>query len=136
MSLPLRSPVSTLAARRRLTLLAAASAMLAASTFASAQTAAPQGADPLIAKVNGVEIRQSDLTMAEEDIGQNMPANTEDAKRDYLVSYLTDMILLSKAAEAKKIPDDADFKRRLTFARNKVLMETLLVGEGKSAVSN
>ena len=46
------------------------------------------------------------------------------------------MILLSKAAEAKKIADDADFKRRLAFARNKVLMETLLIGEGKAAVTD
>ncbi len=27
--------------------------------------------DPVIAKVNGVEIRESDLAMAEEDVGQN-----------------------------------------------------------------
>ena len=135
MSLPLRSPASAVAARRSLTVLATATAVLAAAAFACAQTAAPAATDPLIAKVNGVEIHQSDLVLAEEDIGQNMPPNNEDGKRDYLVSYLTDMILLSKAAEAKKIPDNADFKRRLNFARNKVLMETLLIGEGKSAVT-
>ncbi len=130
MSLPLRSHVP--ATPRTWTVLASAAALLATSVIASAQTAAP---DPLIAKVNGVEIHQSDLALAEEDVGQNMPASTEEAKRDYLVSYVTDMILLSKAAEAKKIPDDADFKRRLNFARNKVLMETLLLGEGKGAVT-
>ena len=27
--------------------------------------------DPVIAKVNGVEIHESDLAMAEEDVGQN-----------------------------------------------------------------
>jgi peptidyl-prolyl cis-trans isomerase C len=135
MSLPLRSPTSGHPARRGLTALAAAAAVVAMSTYAYSQTPSP-ASDPLIAKVNGVEIHQSDLTLAEEDIGQNMPANTEEAKRDYLVSYMTDMILLSKAAEAKKIPDEPDFKRRLNFARNKVLMESLLLGEGKGAVSN
>jgi peptidyl-prolyl cis-trans isomerase C len=117
--------------------LAATAVVLAAAGMVYAQTA-PQTAasDPLIAKVNGVEIHRSDLALAEEDVGQSMPANTEEAKRDYLVNYLTDMILLSKAAEAKKIPDDTDFKRRLSFARNKVLMETLLIGEGKGAVTN
>ena len=45
-------------------------------------------------------------TMAEEDLGQNVPQMpTGDAKRDYLVAYLTDMILVAKAAEAKKIAD-------------------------------
>ena len=137
MSLPLRSHVSGRPARRSLTALAAAAAVVAMSAYAYSQTApsSPAG-DPLIATVNGVEIHQSDLTLAEEDIGQNMPANSEEAKRDYLVSYMTDMILLSKAAEAKKIPDQPDFKRRLSFARNKVLMEALLIGEGKGAVSN
>jgi peptidyl-prolyl cis-trans isomerase C len=138
MTRPLLLPASSTAPqRRRWTVLAATAAVLAAAGLSYAQTAPqPAAGDPLIAKVNGVEIHRSDLALAEEDVGQSMPANTEDAKRDYLVNYLTDMILLSKAAEAKKIPDDADFKRRLNFARNKVLMETLLIGEGKGAVNN
>ena len=69
-------------------------------------------ADPLIARVNGVEIHQSDLALAEEDLGQSIPAVDEQGKRDYLVGYLTDVILVAKAAEAKKIPDTADFKQR------------------------
>ena len=131
--LPLPHALSTAPqAHRRWSLMAAAAVVLAAAGVAYAQT---PPADPLIAKVNGVEIHRSDLALAEEDVGQNMPANTEEAKRDYLVNYLTDMILLAKAAEAKKIPDDADFKRRLNFTRNKVLMEALLIGEGKGAVT-
>ena len=60
----------------------------------------------MIAKVNGVEIRESDLAMAEEDLGQNIRQQlTGDAKRDYLMSYLTDVILAAKAAEAKKVGD-------------------------------
>ena len=69
----------------------------------------------MIAKVNGVDIHQSDLALAEEDIGQNMPVKDEAGRRDYLINYLADMILLSKAAEAKKIPDTADFKRRAAY---------------------
>ncbi len=67
-------------------------------------------ADPLIARVNGVEIHQSDLALAEEDLGQSIPAVDEQGKRDYLVGYLTDVILVAKAAEAKKIPDTAAFQ--------------------------
>ena len=93
-------------------------------------------ADPLIAKINGVEIHQSDLALAEEDIGQNLPQGSADAKRDYLVSYLTDMILLAQAAEEKRLQDDPDFKKHATFARNKVLMEAMLQNEGKKAVTD
>jgi peptidyl-prolyl cis-trans isomerase C len=124
---------SAVASRRRLILVATGAAMLvAAAGFANAQ--APAG-DPVLAKVNGVEIHQSDLALAEEDIGQNIPAKDDQGKRDYLVNYLADMILLSKAAEAKKIPDSADFKRRIAFARNKALMETMLQDESKGATT-
>jgi peptidyl-prolyl cis-trans isomerase C len=92
--------------------------------------------DPVIAKVNGVEIRQSDLAMAEEDLAQNIPPQIQgDAKKDYLVAYLTDVILVAKAAEAKKVQDTKDFKARLTYNRNKLLMESMLQSEAKAAVT-
>jgi peptidyl-prolyl cis-trans isomerase C len=104
-------------------------ATLAAPAFA--QT------DPVVAKVNGTEIRQSDLTAAEEDIGPNLPPTMQgDAKRDYLITYVTDMIILAKAAEARKLGDGADFKRKVDIARNKLLMEALLGAEAKTAVTD
>jgi len=92
--------------------------------------------DPLIAKVDSVEIRQSDLALAEEDVGQNVRLLTGDAKRDYLVTYLADVILAAKAAEAKKISEQKEFKSRIAFIRNKLLMEMLLQAEGKAAVTD
>jgi peptidyl-prolyl cis-trans isomerase C len=106
--------------------------------FASMTAVAPAFAqtDPVVAKVNGTEIRQSDLAAAEEDIGQNLPPMAPDAKRDYLITYVSDMLILAKAAEAKKIGDSADFKRKLAIARNKLLMEGLLTAEAKTAVTD
>ena len=77
--------------------------------------------DPLIAKVNGVEIHQSDLDVAETEAGQ-IPPMPPDAKRDYLVQFMADVILVAKAAEAKHMADTADFKRRMAFDRRKLLM--------------
>ncbi len=94
-----------------------------------------QDKDPLVAKVDGVEIHQSDLTVAEEEAGQ-IPPMSPDAKKDYLVQFMADMILVSKAAEAKKLGDGADFKRKLEFARNKLLMERLLQSVGKEALTD
>jgi peptidyl-prolyl cis-trans isomerase C len=127
------STVPTGAPRRLLTVVAVGFAAFMA-TIAVAPAQAP-ASDPVIAKVNGVEIRQSDLNIAEEDIGRDMPANDEAGKRDYLVNYLTDLLLIAKAAEAKKIPDSAEFKQRLAFVRNKTLMETVLAQESKTAVT-
>ena len=125
--------VSALRAPGRMALAAtAAAAIVAASAFATFA----QAPDPLVARVNGVEIHQSDLAMAEEDIGQNLPQGGEEAKRDYLVSYLSDMILLAQAAEERRLQDDPDFKRRAALARNKVLMEALLQNEGKKSLTD
>ena len=96
---------------------------------------AAQDKDPLIATVNGTEIHQSDLAVAEEEAGQ-LPTMSPDAKKDYLVQFMADMILVSKAAEAKKMGDGADFKRKIAFARNKLLMEQLLQSVGKEALTD
>jgi peptidyl-prolyl cis-trans isomerase C len=98
-------------------------------------TVQAQTPDPVVARVNGVEIRQSDLVIAEQEAGQT-PQMSADAKRDYLVAFMTDMILVSKAAEDKKIADSDDFKKRLAFARNKLLMSILLESTGKAALTD
>lgn len=126
--------VSALRAPRRIALVATAAAAIVAASALSALAQAT--ADPVIAKVNGIEIHQSDLALAEEDVGQNLPQGGADAKRDYLVSYLSDMILLAQAAEERRLQDDPDFKRHAAFARNKVLMEALLQNEGKKSLTD
>jgi peptidyl-prolyl cis-trans isomerase C len=88
--------------------------------------------DPLVATVNGTQIHQSDLAVAEAEAGQ-IPPMSPDAKKDYLVQFLADMILVTKAAEAKKLGDTATFKTKLEFARKKLLMEDLLQSVAKDA---
>ncbi|MFL5060059.1 MAG: peptidylprolyl isomerase [Xanthobacteraceae bacterium] len=92
--------------------------------------------DPVVARVNGTDVRQSDLAAAEEDLGGNIPQMTPEAKRDYLITFVGDMILVAKAAEAKKIGDTDDFKKKLAYARTKLLMEQLLQSEAKAAVND
>jgi peptidyl-prolyl cis-trans isomerase C len=125
----LRSILQPPVPRRMLLLVAAVTSVMAGSACA-------QNTDPVVARVNGAEIRSSDLVIAEEEVGSNLPAMTPEGKRDYLVSYLSDMMLVAKAAEDKKLADDGDFKRRLGYMRNKLLMETLLHVESKSAVTD
>ena len=100
------------------------------------QPARPTPTIPTIAKVNGVEIRQSDLAIAEEDLGQNPPALSPDSKRDYLITYLADIMLVAKAAEGKKIAETPEFQNRLMHLRNKLLAELMLQAETKAAVTD
>jgi peptidyl-prolyl cis-trans isomerase C len=92
-----------------------------------------QDSDPVIARVNGIDIHESDLAIAEDEIGSNMPSMAAEQKRDYLITYLADVIVLSQAAEQQNLADNADVKRQLTFDRNKVLMEALLQKAGQAA---
>jgi len=91
--------------------------------------------DPVVAKVNGTEIHQGDLAVAEAEAGQ-LPPMSPNAKKDYLVQFVTDMILMSQAAEAKKMGDTLEFKRKLAFNREKLLMEQLLQKAGKEALTD
>ncbi len=115
-----------------------AATLIAIPAMAQAQSSKPAPAQPdkVIAKVQGVEIHESDLAMAEEDMGQQVAQLQGDAKRDALVGYLADVINMSKAAEAKKITDQKDFKTRIAFIRNKLAMEMLLIEEGKAAATD
>jgi peptidyl-prolyl cis-trans isomerase C len=117
---------------RRLPLLAIAASFIAATP----QIALAQANDPVLARVDGVEIHQSDLAMAEVDIGGSLPPVQGDQRRDALLAYLIDVNLLSRAAEAKKIDQAPVFPQKLAFARKKVLVEALLEQESKAAVSD
>jgi peptidyl-prolyl cis-trans isomerase C len=90
--------------------------------------------DPVIARANGVDIHQSDLAFADEEIGSNVPAQmTPEQKREYLITYLSDIIVLAQAAEQQRLGDKPDVQRQMAFERNKVLMEALLRNAGKAA---
>src|SRR3984893_3120170 len=64
-----------------------------------------ENSSPVVARANGVDIHESDLTFAEEEIGGNMPQMGPDQKRDYLITYLADVIVMSQAADQKKVGD-------------------------------
>jgi peptidyl-prolyl cis-trans isomerase C len=108
----------------------ALAALLTASAAARAQDS-----DPVVARANGVDIRQSDLALAEQDIGTAMPQMGPDQKRDYLITYLADVIILAQAADQHQLANRGDVKQRIEFERHKALMEALLQDAGKAAMT-
>lgn len=102
----------------------------------SSVAAYAQDANPVLAKVNGSEIRQSDVAIAEEELGPSLAQMDPATKKDNVLAFLIDMKIVAKAAEDKKIADREDFKTRLAFARNRLLMDNLLAVEGKAATTD
>jgi peptidyl-prolyl cis-trans isomerase C len=127
MALPRRLPVVSIVA----------ALAVAALVSAPAAPLRAQDADAVLARVNGIDVHQSDLAFAEEEIGNNMPQQmAQDQKRDYLITYLSDVILLSQAAQQQKLDQNPDVQRRLTFDHNRVLMEALLQKAGEAAATD
>jgi peptidyl-prolyl cis-trans isomerase C len=118
-------------APRALALVAAVALLLALGPRAGAQDA-----DQVVARVNGTDIKASDIAIAEEDIGSNLSQMPPESRREYLTTYLTDMTLVAKAAEARKVGDSDEFKQRLAYYRSKILMDLLLQSEAKAATSD
>ncbi|HWF95296.1 MAG TPA: peptidylprolyl isomerase, partial [Xanthobacteraceae bacterium] len=108
-------------------------------TSSQKQDPAPtaSAADPTVARVNGVDIRESDLAMAAQDIGQNLQNAPPETQREQLIAYVTDIILVAQAADAsnRKLSEDPDFKHHLAFIRSKMLMGLQLRDEAKGAVT-
>ena len=108
-----------------------------AGLIAVALFAGPARADDkVLAKVNGSEIRQSDVALAEEELGPSLSQMDPATKDENVLAFLIDMKIVAKAAEDKKIADGDDFKKRMAFTRNRLLMDSLLASEGKSATTD
>src|SRR6201981_1354845 len=110
---------------------------LAAGCLAMALLAGPASADDkVLAKSNATEIRQSDVAMAEEELPPSLAQMDPATKDENVLAFLIDMKIVAKAAEDKKIADTDDFKKRMAFTRNRLLMDSLLASEGKSATTD
>lgn len=107
-----------------------------AVAFLSSFPVYAQDANPVLAKVNGQEIRQSDVTIAEEELGPSLAQMDPSTRKDNVLSFLIDMKIVAKAAEDKKVADREEFKSKLAFARNRLLMDSLLGTEGKEALTD
>ena len=91
----------------------------------------------VLAKVNGVEITDEDVKVAIDDIGAGLPQQIQGAEREaYVLDYLIDLKLVARAAEAKKMAESAEFARRMTYQRDKALMEGLLGDVAKEATTD
>jgi peptidyl-prolyl cis-trans isomerase C len=120
----------------RLGLASAALAGCLAMVLLAATPVRAEDANPVLAKVNGSEIHQSDMALAEEELGPSLDKMDPATKHENLLAFLIDMKIVAKAAEDKKVEDSDDFKRRLAFARNRLLMDSLLATEGKAATTD
>ncbi len=117
--------------------LAVSLTLLAGGALAQTAPAAdPKAADKVLARVDGQPITQGDVDVAIEDLGDRLPRGLNpDQRRSYVVDFLVDLKIGAKAAEAAKLAETPDFARRLTYFRQKLLMDDFLMREATKTVS-
>src|SRR3954454_11521381 len=128
--------MTSLSSRMKLGLASTAVAGCLAVALLAGLPGRAEDANPVLARVNGAEIRASDVALAEEELGPSLAQMDPASKKENVLSFLIDMKIVSKEAEDKKIADRDDFKTRLAFARNRLLMDNLLASEGKAATTD
>lgn len=92
-------------------------------------------ADAVVARVDGMEITEQDIAVAAEDLAEAVQQMPEEKRRDYYIAYLSDLRLASKAAREAKLDENAEFKRRMAYRNEKVLLEEYLAAEARKLVT-
>jgi peptidyl-prolyl cis-trans isomerase C len=82
--------------------------------------------DAVVAKVDGQEIRQSDLEEARDRLPAQLRGLPAEALRPLLIGSLIDTRLLAAEARRANLRDDPEFKRRMTGLEDRVLERLFL----------
>jgi len=101
----------------------------------SSSSSKSRASDPVVARVNGVDVRQSDLMMAADDLGDDLKQVPPDVMREHLLTYVVDILLVARAAEAKGLQNNEDFKQRQAFLRAKLLMGAYLQDQARAGAT-
>jgi len=98
---------------------------------------APAVSAKVLAKVNGVEITDEDLKLADEYIGSNFARGVDPKARDSaLTEFLVSQQLLVQEAQAEKLAETPDFTKRLAYLRDMALMQAMLAKLSNEAVTD
>lgn len=111
-----------------------AASALAGIGLALSLSAQAQADDVVVAKVNGHDIKESDLKIAESEIGnelQNMPAAS---RRRVLVEYIIETQLFADAAEADKLATGPSFDQRAAYWRQRAMRDEYFEAKIKASV--
>lgn len=82
--------------------------------------------DPVVARVNGAEVRRSDVMLAIENLPQQYRQLPPEMLFGGVVSQIIDRKLVAQAAEKARLGEDPAVRQRVASIRERVLQETYL----------
>ncbi|MCU0818104.1 MAG: peptidylprolyl isomerase [Beijerinckiaceae bacterium] len=87
----------------------------------------------VLATVNGEAITEAEAKVALEDLLTQLPNVPEDKRLEVAVDFLIEVKLAAQAAKKAKIDQTPDFALKMTYAKDRILMERLFAAEGSKA---
>ncbi len=100
-----------------------------------AKADAPKKEDKVLAEVNGIPIRESDMALAEAEIGAELARIPLAERRAIVLRYLIDTILLAEAGKKAGLDKDPAFQKRLAFYMRRALRDAYFDKYIRDAVS-
>jgi peptidyl-prolyl cis-trans isomerase C len=104
-------------------------ALTLAFSMQSAQAAGP------VARVNGSDITEAELSFAEAEVGSEIAGLPADARRRVLVEYLVEAHLFAEAAGKNKLGSGKEFEERLSYYKLRALRDAFYEKRVRDAVT-
>ncbi len=114
----------------------AATLFLTSVAFMPMSGHAADEADPVVATVAGVEIRASELTLAEGDLDPQFARLPDEQRRVAALAAVIDIKTLARKAEAEKLDETDEFKRLMEFQRDRALHNAIFKSSVVDPVSD
>ena len=91
--------------------------------------------DKVVAKVNGQDITEADLRLAEGEIGNDLGSLPADQRRRVLVEYVIENLLFAEAGEKEKLGAAQGFEERRRYWQRRAMRDTYFETKVKSSVT-
>jgi len=107
-----------------------------AALMAGLAASVAQAQERVIAKVNGKTITDTDMRLAEAEIGSDLGSLPEATRRRVLLEFLIENQLFADAAEGQQLGTGAAFAERLQYWRRRALRDAYFDKSVRDAVSD
>ena len=90
--------------------------------------------DPVVATINGVDIKQSDLDFAASEIGPQLANVAQNDRRRMLLQFVIENELMAEAAVKASLDSGQSFEDRLKYHRRRALRDAYFEKNVRNAV--
>jgi peptidyl-prolyl cis-trans isomerase C len=110
-------------------------ALLLVAAFIGLAPVSAAAADPVVARVNGVDIKQSDLDFAESEVGPRLDNYQPADRKKVLLQYVIENELMAGAGQKDNLDKTESFPSRLAYHQRRALRDAFFDAKISDAVT-